>query len=151
MSKAVAQAIPEPTAMSLATVGKSGAPTVRAVLFKGMVRGGFSFYTNYNSPKAQELIENPQASLLFFWPTLQQQIRICGDVQKLTRKESEEYFKTRPRISQIGAWASDQSQEIPSIDFLNNKASELEKKYHGQEIPCPPHWGGFHCSSYQFI
>lgn len=136
--------IKEPTAMSLATVNSSGQPQVRTVLFKGLVRQGFSFFTNYNSPKAKQLMENPRASLLFLWTPLEQQIRIEGKVEKLTRAESEAYFKTRPRESQLGAWASQQSQEIPSYEFLQTEFDSLEKKFSGKEIPCPEHWGGFH-------
>lgn len=136
--------IKEPTAMSLATVDSSGQPQVRTVLFKGLVRQGLSFFTNYNSPKSQQLVANPKASLLFLWAPLEQQIRIEGVVAKLTRSESEAYFKTRPRESQLGAWASSQSQEIPNYEFLQNEFTNLEKKFSGKDIPCPEHWGGFH-------
>ena len=134
----------DPNAMSLATVSADGTPSVRTVLYKGMVRQGFSFYTNYESQKAQELIASGKAAALFFWAPLEMQVRIDGVVEKLTRAESEAYFKTRARISQIGAWASHQSQKISSHDVIDARAAELEKQYHGQEIPCPPHWGGFH-------
>ncbi len=131
------------TAMSLATVSKNGLPSVRAVLFKGLVRQGISFYTNYNSPKADDLDANPNAGLLFFWDSLHTQIRITGPVDRLTRAESEAYFATRDRLSQIGAWASAQSQEISSFQVLEEKVKAIENKYMNQAIPCPPHWGGF--------
>jgi len=124
--------VKEPIAMSLATVDKNGLPEVRAVLFKGLVRGGLSFYTNFESPKAQALIENPRASVLFFWASLAQQIRVTGVVQKLTRAESEAYF------------SSLQSQEIPNFEFLEQRVKLFEEKFAGQNIPCPPNWGGFH-------
>jgi pyridoxamine 5'-phosphate oxidase len=140
---AVGKGIPEPTAMSLSTISKIGDPEVRIVLFKGMIRGGLSFYTNYNSPKSQALDQSGKAAIVFFWQPLSEQIRMSGPVDRLTRAESEAYFRTRARLSQIGAWASDQSSEIPNFEFLNQKAAELEKKFAGKEIPCPPHWGGF--------
>lgn len=135
--------IPEPSAMSLATVGKGGVPSLRIVLFKGLVRQGFSFFTNYQSQKALELENSPEAALLFFWPQKEEQIRIQGRVEKLSRAESETYFKTRPRLSQLGAWASDQSREIPGSEWLEERLRAVEEKYSGQEVPCPPHWGGF--------
>ncbi len=135
--------VKEPIAMSLATATKDGLPDVRAVLFKGLVRGGLSFYTNYDSQKSQELSENPNASALFFWAPLAQQIRVIGKVDRLTREESEAYFASRPRLSQIGAWASLQSQEIPSFDFLNDRVKVFEEKFANQIVPCPSNWGGF--------
>ncbi len=145
----------EPIAMQLATVGTRSTlplPSVRTVLFKGIVRGGFSFYTNYESQKALEIAENPRASALFFWNQMEQQIRISGQVEKLTRAESENYFKTRPRISQLGAWASAQSQNLDSYETLEKKFQDTEQRYNGQEIPCPPQWGGYHLlpSSFEF-
>lgn len=130
-------------AMSLATCSSGGTPSVRTVLFKGLVRDSFSFYTNYNSQKAQELDQAGKAAALFFWTNLDQQIRIDGLVEKMTRVESEAYFKTRPRISQIGAWASSQSQKVSSLQQLQDQADAIEAKYLNQEIPCPPHWGGY--------
>ncbi len=133
----------EAGAMALATTTKDGLPELRTVLFKGLVRGGISFYTSYLSPKAQELKENPRCGALFFWPLLAQQVRISGLAQKLTRQEAESYFSTRPRLSQIGAWASVQSQEIPGFDFLKEKVAYFEKKFSNGEVPCPESWGGF--------
>ncbi len=132
------------TAMFLATSSKLGYPSLRTVLFKGMVRGGFSFYTNFGSPKSHDLIENPQSSLLFFWSALSQQIRIEGPTLKLTREESEAYFASRDRLSQIGAWASVQSEKIASSAELHGRVKHFEALYQGKPVPCPPFWGGYH-------
>jgi pyridoxamine 5'-phosphate oxidase len=140
----------DPNAMSLATVSQDGIPAVRTVLFKGVVRGGFSFYTNYESPKAQDLIATERAALLFYWPSLDRQIRITGRVEKLTRQESEAYFSSRPRLSQLGAWASQQSQKISDHEELEKRVQEFDKKFAGKEVPCPPHWGGFHVLPLKF-
>ena len=134
----------DPNAMSLATVSPEGQPSVRTVLFKGLVRNGFSFYTNYESPKARDLISARKAGLLFYWPALDQQIRIDGLVEKLTGEESDQYFATRPRLSQLGAWASHQSQKIANHEELEKRVAELDRNYAGQNVPRPPHWGGFH-------
>jgi pyridoxamine 5'-phosphate oxidase len=144
LSKAEGSLIKDFNAMFLATADSQNLPTVRTVLFKGIIRDGFSFYTNYNSPKSKALKENPKASALFFWPSLDQQIRIEGVVEMLTRQESEAYFATRPRLSQIGAWASNQSEEIQNLELLERKVRSYEQKYQGSEVPCPPHWGGWH-------
>ena len=137
-------------AMALATCDRHGVPSVRTVLYKGIVREGFSFYTNYESQKSAELLANPKASVLFFWPILDQQIRIEGIVEKLSREESEKYFRVRPRLSQIGAWASKQSQTIPNFQYLQDRVAELEKEFAGKDVPCPPHWGGFHLLPLKF-
>lgn len=137
--------VPEPTAMTLATSTLEGRPSARMVLFKGLVREGFSFYTNYQSPKAQDLIANPQASVVFFWEALKTQVRVYGSVKKLTSQESTAYFQSRPRLSQIGAWASAQSQQIANIEELEQKVVEIETRFKDQDpLPCPPFWGGFH-------
>ncbi len=134
----------DPNAMSLATVSASGLPSVRTVLFKGVVRGGFSFYTNFESAKGQDLIATKKAALLFYWPSMDMQIRLEGPVEKLTRAESEAYFNTRPRLSQLGAWASHQSQKISDHETLERRVQELDRQYEGQPVPCPNNWGGFH-------
>ncbi|PIS10832.1 MAG: pyridoxamine 5'-phosphate oxidase [Bdellovibrio sp. CG10_big_fil_rev_8_21_14_0_10_47_8] len=134
----------DPNAMSLATVGQDGAPSVRIVLFKGLVRGGFSFYTNYESQKSKEMLLNNRVGLLFYWPAIDVQVRIQGITEKLKRAESEEYFQSRPRISQLGAWASAQSQTISGPEELQKKMTAMETKYLNQPVPCPPNWGGFH-------
>lgn len=134
--------VPEPIAMSLATVVDDQA-SVRIVLFKGMLRGGFSFYTNYNGAKAQALDKNPKVAATFFWQQLAQQIRIEGVAERATREESVAYFNTRPRLSQIGAWASDQSKEIPNFEYLADRVKQFEKKFENQNVPCPENWGGY--------
>lgn len=142
--KAVQAKVPEPNAMQLATVDGEGTPSIRVVYFKGFVRGGFSFYTNYNSQKARELARSGRASVNFFWPQLAQQVRVTGIAEKLTREESEAYFRTRARLSQIGAWASEQSQEIDGPQWLERRVEDFEKRFQGQEVPCPLDWGGYH-------
>ncbi len=133
----------EPTAMTLATASKSGVPAARMVLFKGLEGDSFRFFTNYSSPKAHDLISNPQAALVFFWAPLQRQIRIFGKVQKMNEKDSLKYFHSRARGSQIGAWSSPQSQTVSSREELEKIVEETEKKFAGKEIPLPPNWGGF--------
>lgn len=135
--------VPDANAMALATVNNENQPSVRIVLLKGITDGGFSFFTNYNSHKAQDIENNNKVSANFFWTQLEQQICIEGVVEKLSREESEKYFSTRPRLSQIGAWASHQSEKIESIEAFKEKIEKIEQKYKGQTIPCPPHWGGY--------
>jgi pyridoxamine 5'-phosphate oxidase len=141
--------IKEPTAMTLATASKSGAPSVRTILLKEFNENGFVFFTNYESNKGKNLIENPVAEILFYWMDFQRQIRISGKVEKSSRESSEEYFKTRPLKSRIGAWASKQSSEIPNRKYLEKQFAEFEKNY-PDEIPLPPHWGGFRLVSDRF-
>lgn len=135
--------LPDPNAMALATVSKENKPSVRIVFFKGFLRDGFSFYTNYNGRKAQDINTNPNVSANFFWTEFQRQVRIEGIAQKTTRAESEAYFKTRARESQLGAWASEQSKTLVSAENLNQRFLDLELKYKNQDVPCPPHWGGY--------
>lgn len=130
-------------AMALATATAEGIPSVRTVLYKGLIRGGLSFYTNYDSQKAHELLATKRAAALFFWAPLEQQIRVDGEITKLTREESEAYFRTRARLSQIGAWASEQSHQLASFEELQQKVHELEHRFKGKDVPCPPNWGGF--------
>lgn len=150
LQKAIEANVSEPTAMALATADLKGRPDIRTVLFKGWRNSGLSFFTNYHSPKAQTLLENPYAALNFFWPELAQQIRISGEVKKLSPKESDEYFATRPRLSQIGAWASDQSQRVQNYQELAAKVAQIEEKYKDQPVPRPPHWGGFYLIPLRF-
>jgi pyridoxamine 5'-phosphate oxidase len=133
----------EVNAMTLATVNADGQPTARIVLLKGFDHRGFEFHSNYTSRKGRELDENPRASLLFFWPQLERQVRIDGTVEKLTRAESEAYFHVRPVESQLGAWVSHQSEKIESRDHLKQRQDELRKRFAGGEIPVPPFWGGY--------
>lgn len=136
--------VPEPNAMTLATTGLNGFPSARIVLLKGVDDRGFIFYTNYNSTKGGELAANPKACLVFFWHELERQVRISGLVTRVSRNESEEYFHSRPRSSQIGAWTSPQSTPIPDKDFLNNKFAELEANFSNyKKIPLPEYWGGY--------
>ncbi|MCE3009774.1 MAG: pyridoxamine 5'-phosphate oxidase [Proteobacteria bacterium] len=139
----------DPNAMSLATVGPDGAPSLRTVLFKGLTDNGFIFYTNYESQKGTEIEAHPRVSLLFFWSVMDLQVRIQGTVTKLSAEKSDEYFKSRPRLSQIGAWASAQSQKIFSIQQLEEQVKSFEAKFQGLPIPRPPHWGGFEVIPWQ--
>lgn len=133
----------EPNAMTLATADKAGRPDARIVLLKGVDHNGFKFFTNYLSQKGKELKRNPYACLVFFWPELERQIRIEGTVEKLDKETSEEYFKTRPVASQIGAVASPQSQIIPNRQFLEEKFEDFKVKNQDKEITKPAHWGGY--------
>lgn len=141
--EALKAGIPEPNAMTLATATKEGFPSARIVLMKGFDANGFSFYSNYLSKKGKELTKNPNAALVFFWPELERQIRIEGKVVKLSKEESEKYFHSRPLGSQIGAISSPQSQVIPNREVIELAYNTFEKKYEGQVIPKPSHWGGY--------
>jgi pyridoxamine 5'-phosphate oxidase len=140
---ALAENVPEPTAMTLATSTRDGLPSARIVLLKSHDARGFVFYTNYASQKARDLSENPRTSLVFFWPALERQIRIMGSVAKVSHEESEAYFRTRPRGSQLGAWASAQSAVIASRAELEARVRGLDEQYRGTEVPLPPNWGGY--------
>lgn len=129
-------------AMVLATADKNGKPSTRTVLLKGVDDRGFIFYTNYDSRKGRELIENPNAALTFYWPDLERQVCVAGTVSKLPPSESEIYFKSRPRGSQLSAWASNQTDVVSNRLALEKKWSEMAAKFPG-EIPLPPNWGGF--------
>jgi pyridoxamine 5'-phosphate oxidase len=133
----------DPTAMVLATATPEGKPSARVVLLKGFDERGLVFFTNYEGRKSAELTANPQAAVLFFWVELERQIRVEGTVEKTSKQESEEYFKTRPSEHRLSAWASNQSSVIPSRDFLEQKISNLKSRYGNREIPLPPFWGGF--------
>ncbi len=133
----------EPNVMTLATVDKSAKPHARIVLLKGFDNKGFTFFTNYNSHKGKQLAENPYGALVFFWAELERQVRIEGKIEKVDPSESDQYFQSRPRMSQIGASASPQSQVIESRNQLEQEFEQLNKKLEGQEIPRPLHWGGF--------
>lgn len=130
-------------AMTLATVDKEGRPSARVVLLKGIDERGFTFYTNYNSRKGQELSENPEAALVFYWAGLERQVIVAGTVAKLPPGESDAYFKSRPRGSQIAAWASDQSQPVTERKALELRWAHFERQHAGSEVPRPPHWGGY--------
>jgi pyridoxamine 5'-phosphate oxidase len=132
----------EPNAMTIATATKEGIPSARIVLLKGVDERGFVFYTNYESRKGQELMANPQASLVFWWGALERQVRIEGTVEKVSDQETAAYFHSRPLGSQLGAWASAQSRVIPNREVLEQRLDDLTKQYEGQTIPRPMHWGG---------
>ncbi len=141
--QAVESEVLEPNAMTLSTVKEGGSPDSRMVLLKGIEGNSVSFFTNYQSEKATDLEICPKASCCFWWPELERQLRLRGDVERVSRKESAEYFATRPRESQIGAWASDQSKLLQSRNELIQKFSEFEEKFSGSEVPVPDHWGGY--------
>ncbi len=132
-----------PEATTLATASAGGAPSARMVLLKGFGEHGFDFYTNLGSRKADELTVNPRAALCFHWGVLQRQVRVEGGVARLSRKASAAYFRTRPRGSQIGAWASRQSQPLQEREVLARRVREIEKRFEGREVPLPDFWGGF--------
>jgi pyridoxamine 5'-phosphate oxidase len=132
-----------PESMTLATAAPDGVPSARMMLLKGVDARGFVFFTNYQSRKGDELLANPRAALVFHWPVLQRQVRVEGTVARITQAESEAYFRTRPRGSRIGAWASQQSAELPSRAELDRRFGEQEQRFAGQEVPLPPFWGGY--------
>jgi pyridoxamine 5'-phosphate oxidase len=142
---AVNAQVPEPNAMTLATVAADGEPSARIVLLKGADERGFTFFTNYASRKGRELAARPRAALLFFWPELERQIRIEGGVTQVDAAESAAYFAGRPRMSQLGAWASPQSEPIAGRAVLETRFAELADRYRdaSQPVPRPPHWGGY--------
>jgi pyridoxamine 5'-phosphate oxidase len=132
-----------PEAVTLATATPEGIPSARMVLLKDVDARGFVFFTNYGSRKARELDANPRAALCFHWAVLQRQVRVSGRVARVAVEESSKYFATRPRGSQIGAWASQQSQNLPSREALERSVRDLGEKYAGQDVPLPPFWGGY--------
>ncbi len=133
----------EPTAMSLITFGTDGFPHSRIVLLKFFDKNGFVFFTNYHSTKGKEITKNSAVTLHFFWPVLQRQICIAGFCSKISRKLSEKYFLSRPRESCISAWASEQSMEIPSREYLEKRFEEFSQQFQNQTISLPPFWGGY--------
>jgi len=139
-----------PSAMTLATVSPQGAPHVRTVLLRDFNTQGFVFYTNYTSQKAEELSHHSLAALLFYWPALSMQVRIEGTVEKTSYEESNTYFQTRPRASQVGAWISPQSQVIANREVLDQAFHAFEEKYAQQPIPCPFFWGGYRVKPTRF-
>jgi pyridoxamine 5'-phosphate oxidase len=145
-SRALNAGLKLPEAMTLATATKDGKPSARMVLLKGYDESGFVFYTNYNSRKGDELAENPHAALVFYWAPLGRQIRIEGTVAKVSRQESEAYFRSRPLDSRLGAWASNQSEVITGREVLERRLSELEEEYKSGDVPLPPYWGGYRLS-----
>jgi len=140
---AVASGMKLPETMTLATATPDGTPSARVVLLKSVDTDGFVFYTNYSSAKARDLEANPAAALVFYWSQFDRQVRVQGVVEHVTPEESQAYFRTRPRESQIGAWASPQSEVIENRETLEARVAELEEIYGDREIECPEHWGGY--------
>ena len=132
-----------PETMTLATADADGAPSARMVLLKGVDDDGFVFYTGYVSRKARELTDNPRAALVFYWRPLGKQVRVEGEVERVSEAESAAYFATRPRGSQLAAWASQQSEPLAGREELDRRYAELERQYEGRDVPLPPHWGGY--------
>ncbi len=133
----------EPNAMTLATASAAGVPSARIVLLKGLEPAGFVFFTDYRSAKGRDLAENPRAALCFHWQLLERQVRVTGTVTRLDRSAAAEYFSSRPRGSRLGAWASTQSAPIASRQVLEDAVSRLSERHQHDDIPLPPHWGGF--------
>ncbi len=133
----------EPNAMTLSTISPEGRPDARIVLIKDVTEEGFTFFTNYQSRKGKELEQNPYAALTFYWPELERQIRIEGEVEKVAEPTSDQYFNSRPRGSQIGAWASPQSQVIANRGLLEIRKRDIEERFAGKEVTRPEHWGGY--------
>jgi pyridoxamine 5'-phosphate oxidase len=143
LDDAIAAKVPMPEAMNLATATPEGRPSARMVLLKQVDSEGFVFFTNYHSAKAAQLESNPYAALVFYWNALERQVRVEGKVERTSMEESELYFQTRPRESQIGAWASPQSSVIAGREVLEQRAQELEEYYRDRDVECPGHWGGY--------
>ncbi|WP_166334185.1 pyridoxamine 5'-phosphate oxidase [Sphingobacterium chungjuense] len=144
LDEALRAEVMEPTAMVLSTIDERQMPQARVVLLKDIKSTGFSFYTNYHSAKGHQIAQHPAVSLLFFWPELQRQVRIVGNIEQLPETESDQYFQSRPRGSQIGATASPQSQIIPDRSFLEERVAKIDAEYAGDlTIPRPAHWGGY--------
>ncbi len=142
-NEAIDAKLHEPNAMTLSTATRDGVPSARIVLLKGYDNYGFVFYTNYLSRKGKEITKNPAGALTFFWGELERQVRIEGTIEKLSKEQSDKYFQTRPKTSQLGALVSPQSQEIDGREILETKLSELELQYADKEIPKPSYWGGY--------
>lgn len=152
LRQAIEAELPEPNAMTVATVDAQGCPAARILLLKGIDDRGFHFFTNVESHKGMQLRAKSAAALVFHWVTLERQVRIRGPVTSLPRDVVDTYFKTRPRGSQLGAWASEQSRVVSNREVLEQRLKEVEKRFEGQEVPAPPFWGGFavHPESIEF-
>jgi len=142
-TEAVKASVRDANAMTLATATADAAPSARIVLLKGVDERGFVFFTDYRSRKAAELEVNARCALVFYWPELERQVRVTGRVSRVARDETEQYFASRPRGSRIGAWASEQSSVIPRRSALDAAVSSVEKQFEHNNIPAPPHWGGY--------
>ncbi len=142
MREAAGRSAPLPETMTLATATRSGRPSARTLLLRTFDNSGFVFYTNYSGRKSKELAENPQAAIVFYWPRLGRQVRVEGRVVKVSLRESDNYFSSRPRDSQLSAWASQQSRVVRNRRFLEERVRRFEEKYSGR-VPRPPNWGGY--------
>lgn len=136
--------VTEPNTMTLATVNKQGQPTIRVMLMKEITNQGLVFYTNFKSRKGNEIEKHPKVALNFYWQDLERQVRFDGTVSKIPDEQSTQYFQTRPRGSQLGAWVSQQSEDISSREYLEEQLKVCESQFKDQDIPRPPHWGGYH-------
>jgi pyridoxamine 5'-phosphate oxidase len=143
LNDAITAGVEEPTAMTLSTATADGKPSSRMVLLKNLDEDGFTFFTNYDSKKGIQIASNPFGSMLFFWPGLERQVRIEGRITRTTRRESDEYFNTRPEGSKIGAWASPQSQRIPNREYLDALQKDYERHFKTRLSERPENWGGF--------
>ncbi len=143
MNEAIKKKLHEPNAMVLSTATKKGIPSSRVVLLRGIDKKGFVFYTNYTSKKGKDIAENPNAALLFYWAQIEKQVRVTGVISKISEKKSTDYFNSRPRSGQLGAWVSRQSTVIANRNILAAKYLELEQKLTGQKIERPEYWGGY--------
>lgn len=143
LREAMENGLPEPNAMTLATATPEGEPSARVVLLRGFDQRGFVFYTNYESRKGSELSANPRAALVFHWAQLARQVRVTGRVERVSQQESETYFNSRPRLSRLGAWASQQSRIIADRAILEERLRQVEAEFPGDETPLPPFWGGY--------
>lgn len=148
--EAVEARVMEPNAMTLATASKSGVPSARIVLLKGVDEKGLVFFTDYRSQKGSELERNPEAALVFHWPELERQVRIAGTTTRVGKEESEAYFRTRPRASRLSAWVSHQSQVVRDRQELEARVPEMNAKYPGEDVPLPPYWGGYRLAPRSF-
>ncbi len=148
--QATKSGILEPNAMSHATVDPQGQPSIRIVLLKGVDERGFVFFTNYGSRKGKDMESNPKSALLFFWGELERQVRIEGVIEKIDEAQSKAYFDSRPEGSRIGAWSSDQSEVVPSRDYLEHRFAENTALYAGKQIPMPAYWGGYRLVPHTF-
>ena len=142
-SEAIASEIEEPNAMTVATINEQGFPSARIVLVKDISDEGFSFFSNYNSDKGQQISAQDRVALLFFWKELERQVRIEGTIEKLSDADSDAYFASRPRGSKIAAWSSPQSEIIADRSVLDQRVQQYEEKFQNQDVPRPPHWGGY--------
>ena len=141
--QATAEGLPEPNAVTVSTATPEGRPSSRVVLMRGFDERGFVFYTNYQSRKGREIEENPHAAMCFFWQPMERQVRIEGRIEKTTEAESDDYFRGRPTGSKLGAWVSNQSGVVPGRSTLEAEMEAIKTRFPGEEIPRPPHWGGF--------